>query len=131
MPDKMFKQCRATGCVGLTRERYCEKHAYLESKRRAETSRHYNATQRDPTAQKFYDSPAWRKVRQLKMNRSPFCEICSAKNRFAKAGVVDHIVEIRDGGAPLDLENLQSLCRACHNQKTKAEMMKRKGEYKF
>ena len=126
MPNKMLKQCRAPGCGGLTRERYCEKHIHLDAKRRSETAKHYNANSRDPTAQKFYDSPGWRKVRQLKMNRSPFCEICSAKNRFSCAEIVDHIIEIRDGGAPLDLENLQSLCRACHNQKTAKARLERK-----
>ena len=32
----------------------------------------------------------------------------------------DHIVEIRDGGAPLDVSNGQALCAACHTLKTNA-----------
>ena len=30
----------------------------------------------------------------------------------------DHIVELRDGGAPLDLSNGQALCGSCHTAKT-------------
>ena len=31
---------------------------------------------------------------------------------------VDHIVEIQDGGAEFDLENLRTLCHDCHATKT-------------
>ena len=31
--------------------------------------------------------------------------------------LVDHIIPIAEGGALYDLENLQSLCAACHNKK--------------
>jgi 5-methylcytosine-specific restriction enzyme A len=33
----------------------------------------------------------------------------------------DHVVEIKDGGAALDLANGQALCGACHTRKTIAE----------
>ncbi|NKC30194.1 HNH endonuclease signature motif containing protein [Falsiroseomonas selenitidurans] len=32
----------------------------------------------------------------------------------------DHIVELRDGGAPFDPANGQALCGACHSRKTAA-----------
>lgn len=35
--------------------------------------------------------------------------------------VVDHITPIKDGGAPYDPSNTQSLCHACHNKKTGQE----------
>ena len=31
---------------------------------------------------------------------------------------VDHIVDIADGGAMYDLDNLQPLCIPCHSRKT-------------
>ena len=38
----------------------------------------------------------------------------------------DHIVELKDGGAPLDAANVQLLCMACHQQKTAEVSRKRK-----
>ena len=32
--------------------------------------------------------------------------------------IADHVVEIEDGGAPLDVANGMTLCVACHNRKT-------------
>ena len=38
--------------------------------------------------------------------------------RRAYRPMVDHIVPINKGGAPLDMDNLQSLCSHCHAAKT-------------
>ncbi|MGB3390738.1 MAG: HNH endonuclease signature motif containing protein [Pseudaminobacter sp.] len=46
------------------------------------------------------------------------CVQCDARGRLE----VDHIKPIRDGGAPYDLENLQSLCPKCHARKTRLEI---------
>ncbi|MFW5655477.1 MAG: HNH endonuclease signature motif containing protein [Roseicyclus sp.] len=35
---------------------------------------------------------------------------------------MDHIAPLRDGGAPFDLGNLQTLCPACHARKTRIEV---------
>lgn len=32
--------------------------------------------------------------------------------------VLDHIIELKDGGAPFDEDNVQSLCHRHHNKKT-------------
>lgn len=40
----------------------------------------------------------------------------------------DHVVELKDGGAPFDLGNGQALCGACHSRKTlaaRADRMRR------
>jgi len=39
--------------------------------------------------------------------------------------MVDHIIELKDGGAPLDERNVQALCRTCHGKKTSIEKQKR------
>jgi 5-methylcytosine-specific restriction protein A len=39
----------------------------------------------------------------------------------------DHIVELKDGGAPTDLANGQALCGSCHTTKTAAARAARQG----
>lgn len=48
----------------------------------------------------------------------------------ARTGVrlfADHIIELRDGGAPFDLVNGQALCGSCHTRKTVAARAIRQG----
>ena len=73
----------------------------------------------------FYRSTAWRKLRAEQLRRQPLCERCLAQGRHIPARVVDHIRPVNQGGAQLDLENLQSLCAACHNRKSGAERHQR------
>lgn len=70
---------------------------------------------------KFYQSTAWRKLRNLKLEQSPLCEECQRRGITTLAQVVDHIVPINRGGAKLDIANLQSLCHPCHNRKSGLE----------
>jgi len=82
-------------------------------------NREYNRVRR--TGQEFYNSQQWRKLRAFYIREHPLCEICKAEGRTTAAEVVDHITEIKKGGAALDMRNLQSLCHLHHNQKTAAE----------
>ena len=67
----------------------------------------------------FYQSREWRRLRSVKLQQDPVCELClKEKNIITPAKVVDHIVPINKGGAPLDLNNLQSLCYPCHSRKS-------------
>lgn len=75
----------------------------------------YNKTR--PLRHKFYSSAQWRKLRSLKLSLNPLCEECERHNLITPGQVVDHIIPIEDGGAPLDLTNLQTLCALCHNRK--------------
>jgi len=45
------------------------------------------------------------------------CQKCGAQDTRL---IADHIIEIVDGGAPLDVSNGMTLCIACHNRKTAA-----------
>ena len=58
-----------------------------------------------------YHSSIWRKIRKLKVSMSPLCQ---TEGCFLPVHTVDHIIPINKGGATLDLENLQSLCKR-HN----------------
>jgi 5-methylcytosine-specific restriction endonuclease McrA len=56
----------------------------------------------------------WRRVRRAALARDhATCQRCSGP-----ASDVDHRIELVDGGAPFDLENLQALCASCHDAKS-------------
>jgi 5-methylcytosine-specific restriction enzyme A len=69
----------------------------------------------------FYVSPAWRRFRNWYLANHPFCEICLNEGRLVTARVVDHILEIKDGGALTSEENAMALCWKCHGLKTAEE----------
>lgn len=83
---------------------------------KARADKRYNALKRDKQSDKFYHSQQWLKLRAKFLSEQPFCVRCS---RFGV--IIDHITPIKDGGAKLDENNLQTLCRSCHNQKTSEE----------
>lgn len=70
--------------------------------------------------QSFYHSPEWRKLRFAFINSisklpdgrtisNSICRSCYLEGRTEPVHTVDHIHRIRDGGDPLDWNNLQSL----------------------
>lgn len=72
----------------------------------------------------IYDSPEWKALRKEMTKAHPFCASCGRdKTRL----YVDHIVELKDGGAPYDKRNLTVLCGSCHTTKSNAEKRKREG----
>lgn len=83
---------------------------WLPKRRPFEGYRHHNT--------EFYQSTAWRKLRAVKLEQEPMCEECLKVGRLTPAQMVDHIVPINKGGAGLDMDNLQSLCNACHARKS-------------
>ncbi|MFZ1022589.1 MAG: HNH endonuclease signature motif containing protein [Thermoplasmata archaeon] len=61
----------------------------------------------------------WDAARTYVLHRDRFrCRQCGSRFRVRELEV-DHILEIGRGGAPLDYENLQTLCRSCHREKTR------------
>ena len=84
----------------------------------------------------FYHSTAWRKLRAYHIRHSPLCAECLKVGKITDctakgAGVVDHIKPISEGGQPLDLDNLQTLCAKCHAVKTGREVAIRQGRAKY
>jgi hypothetical protein len=54
--------------------------------------------------QPVYYSRAWRRlVAQLKLERGVYCQACGKHATYLEA---DHVVELKDGGAPLDPANV-------------------------
>lgn len=67
----------------------------------------------------IYKTQQWANVRLRAKRRDGWaCVKCGAKGRIE----VDHIVPLRDGGAPYELGNLQCLCVPCHSRKTRIEI---------
>nr|WP_319946918.1 HNH endonuclease signature motif containing protein [Paenibacillus caseinilyticus] len=66
----------------------------------------------------FYKSSAWLSTRQAALiwdNHS--CQYCLQEQRLTPAVMVHHIKEVRKAWAlRLQLDNLVSLCDACHNR---------------
>lgn len=64
---------------------------------------------------------AWDRLRRQALQRDKgLCLHCKTEGRFIPATDVDHIVRKADGGTDA-LGNLQSLCRAHHQAKTRGE----------
>lgn len=92
--------CRHGGCFeAVDRAGYCELHA--------------TANMRPSAARRGYDRK-WRKLRDTYIAEHPVCEHCGRR----PAQDVDHIIPFDKGGGRLDSNNLQALCRKCHNRKT-------------
>lgn len=85
-----------------------------------EQNKQYTRYVRDTTNyDEVYNTTQWRLVRDLAFKRDKgVCAMCQAKGRYTPAVIADHIIEIDDGGAKFELNNIQILCRSCHNIKT-------------
>ena len=62
----------------------------------------------------------WERLRDQYRAQHPLCELCLARGLYVPMRDVDHKIPFRSLDDPrrLDSDNLQSLCAACHKQKT-------------
>ena len=114
MPKRPKVPCAYPGCPELVEQGYCEMH---KKKRDQE----YNKYGRDEFTKFFYKSKEWIILRAQQLKLQPFCEECLKQGKVKRAKIVDHIIPIKQGGAKLDLANLQSLCWSCHSRKSVEE----------
>ena len=63
------------------------------------------------------DRPRWGRVRKQVLDAANWR--CARCGKYGNE--VDHRTALRNGGAPYDMDNLQTLCRGCHIEKTRAE----------
>ncbi len=72
----------------------------------------------------FYLSPPWRELmKQIIATRGRRCEDPAHDPSRPRDGVRlygDHVIELADGGAPLDPRNVLLRCGSCHSKKTAA-----------
>jgi len=113
--------CSSKGCPnlvepgngGLCKEHQRKRHSY------------YNRYRDDRSVTAFYSTKAWKTARRAALERDHgWCVMCGER----PADLVDHIIEIKDGGCKTCLDNLQSLCVKCHAKKTKEYASKAKHE---
>lgn len=64
-----------------------------------------------------YNTRAWQKLRMSILMDEPLCRKC----KINAASVVDHIKPVRQGGEFWERDNLQPLCKWCHNSKSGKE----------
>jgi 5-methylcytosine-specific restriction protein A len=63
-----------------------------------------------------YQSAEWFKLTNELKKLKPFCVRCGVRDQKLYG---DHVIELKDGGAALDPNNIQILCAGCHGTKTK------------
>jgi len=106
MTTKARKYCVAFPCSNLAEKgsAYCVVHQPPRTPK--ETDR-------------FYLTVRWRRFRNWYLRNHPFCEACEQERRGAvRAVMVDHIVELKHGGALTSEENAMAMCWKCHAIKT-------------
>ena len=72
-----------------------------------------------------YSGAAWIRLRNLKRQISPLCELCLKRGVLTPFHTIDHIKPILEGGEPYDIENTQTLCNTCHRIKSAKERHRR------
>lgn len=112
MNNKPRKYCAAFPCRNFAEDgSYCHRHRPAPAPKQADA---------------FYVSVSWRRFRNWYLGNHPLCEQCEREGRGPVVAVmVDHIIELKDGGDRLSEENAQALCWKCHGIKTAAEKQNR------
>lgn len=118
-----MRQCRHPSCRLLIpfTDTYCTRHVQTVNQS------YDKARLRDnPTYVAFYKTGAWRNTRKVALMRDEWlCQHCLQSDVYKPAEMVDHIVPtLVDWEKRLELDNLQSLCNACHNRKTAEDISK-------
>lgn len=111
MPNRAATTCNKQGCNGLVRDAICSRCGPLrQSKDKA-----YDST-RGTAAQRGYGG-AWARLRRMQLAEYPLCADCKAEGITRLAKEVHHKLARRDGGTN-EFENLMSLCKSHHSQRT-------------
>jgi 5-methylcytosine-specific restriction enzyme A len=121
MARRALQPCARPGCSALVAEgTRCPPHQAAHEASSAGQRRSYDDRRGSPAA-RGYDSE-WRRVKDAYRARHPMCEVPGCGRPTYD---VDHVRELRDGGARLDPGNLKALCRSHHVRKTAARRRER------
>ena len=109
MPSIKRRLCPIHGIINTNRCELCHK----------QTAKAYDKTARNKDNNKLYHSARWKKVRIKQLSMNPLCINFDTCHNVAT--IADHIKELVDGGEAFSLDNIQSICKSCHNTKTSQE----------
>ena len=114
MPISAPRPCKQPGCSTLVRDgsARCSAHKLQQWVKRPEVKRQSGRALQRKRAELFA--------------REPLCRLCAANGFVTIAALRDHIVPLAEGGADDD-DNIQPLCRACHDEKSMAERLRARG----
>ena len=109
MPKAAPKPCGFPGCGVLVRDggSRCVKHPK-------------EAWVKPVTATKRVTGRKLQALRSKLFNANPLCAECERQGRVTLATQRDHIIPLAEGGQDDD-GNVQGLCEACHDAKSKSE----------
>jgi 5-methylcytosine-specific restriction enzyme A len=86
--------------------------------RKREADQHRKSDAGRAARRKVYDSAAWQDLRHAARLRDPLCVDCTAEGKTVAWTDLDHIVDMEDGGAPFDIDNVVGRCHVHHSRKT-------------
>lgn len=95
-------------CGELTRDGRCRSCAAIVDKQN-----------KNKPWREVYTSPRWRALKRTVRREQPWCAWPGCNEPTHD---VDHIVPLRDEGAPYDRQNVQGLCKRHHGVKTAKEV---------
>src|SRR5690242_3406757 len=106
--------CRTCGRASERGSRYCKDHLQNAATDLAAQRARTDANREAPW-RKWYSRAQWRNLRTLVLAKNPICCDCGR----AASTEADHIKPHRgDWSLFCDLNNLQGLCKSCHDKKT-------------
>jgi 5-methylcytosine-specific restriction enzyme A len=106
---------------------YCDRHQQYGQQKEAERMARLNNLKK--MNQDLYNTSQWRKLRREVIKEHPYCCMCGTEGSRENFLTVDHIRAARGNESLFyDKNNLQVLCRQCHNGKTFGEIRSRRRE---
>lgn len=120
MPSVAVKSICKCGKPKPSTDRYCSE---CKSKETTGEWAHHHRKVKKKYGVNPYHTPQWRRMRNLAIARDRgLCQECLRNGRTTAFSDVDHIESHFRGGKFFDLDNLQCLCKSCHDTKTKREI---------
>lgn len=120
MAQRSLRPCKQRGCKNCTRDisGYCLEHKGMYEAKGKLQHIEYKRYRQDHKEQQFYNSMLWKKTRKERLTiDNGLCQTCLEDDRLTLADMVHHEIEVKDDwDKRLDIDNLISLCNACHNK---------------